>query len=206
MKVMSRRTQIQVKGNRTIFTYAYLFMAAQHALEHAEASEAGRFYDCMSAIMFCAFTLEAYFNHLGKQTFNSWDIIERKLGPKEKLSLLLDILKHKADYSRRPFQTLKDIFRFRDALAHGKTEEVHYEGPQYLSSGERPSSPDLFWESCCTIAYVKRVIEDTELMIEELHNKAGLYAPALGILGEGGYVSECPPEEPEHDSKGVSDK
>lgn len=75
-------------------------MAANHALEHAEASELdreahrhGQTYDCMAAILFCAFTLESYFNYLGKEKFPSWDKVERKLGPKEKLPLLLDAIK-----------------------------------------------------------------------------------------------------------------
>ncbi|HLF85342.1 MAG TPA: hypothetical protein VI837_14305 [Blastocatellia bacterium] len=176
------KTKTKVEAKRTVFTYAYLNMAANQALEHAEASERGRTYDCMSVILFCAFTLEAYFNHLGKEKFQCWELIERRLGPKEKLLLLLDVIKHSIDESRRPFQTLKDIFRLRDALAHGKTEEFAYSGILMLSADERPSEPEVVWLSYCTLANAKRCLEDTTHMITELHRRAGFSGGAFSGL------------------------
>jgi hypothetical protein len=190
---MKIRTQVEAK--RTIFTYAYLNMAARHALEHAEASEHGRTYDCMSVILFCAFTLEAYFNHLGKEKIRSWVKIERKLGPKEKLALLLDVIKHSVDESRQPFQTLTEIFRLRDALAHGKTEEFKYSGIQRLAANELPRDPEVFWLDFCTLDNAKRCFRDTNLMISELHEHAGLPGKPFGGLEIGERSASILPEE-----------
>lgn len=172
---------VSVEGSRTIYTYAYLYEAARQSLMQAKSTEAGQSYNCMSTIVFCAFTLEAYFNHLGKQKLSSWTKIERKLGPKEKLALLLDIIDHTVDDSRKPFQTLIEIFKFRDALAHGKTEDVQFKSPQKMEEEGLPRDPQLFWESFCNIVNAERCVEDTASIVTELHKFAGKPHVPLGL-------------------------
>lgn len=186
VKATVKKIRTRVEAKRTVFAYAYLHAAAKHSLEHAEASEDGRTYDCMATILFCAFTLEAYLNHLGKVKIPSWEKIERKLGPKEKLYLLIDVMKHAVDESRRPYQTLKDMFRLRDALAHGKTEEFSYSGIQRLAPDERPRDPEVFWLTYCSLENARRCVEDTRRIMSELHQSAGLQGePFRGLeVGE----------------------
>jgi hypothetical protein len=179
----------QTEGNRTIYTYAYLYQAAKNALLQTKPDQKGHGYNCMSAIIFCAFTLEAYFNNLGKQKLHSWEKIERKLGPREKLALIGDILNHPIDVSQRPFQTFTEIFKLRDALAHGKTEQFRFENIQKVFEEGAPREPEPFWMSLCNITSAKRCVEDTKAIIEELHKFAEQPFTAFGVLEEGEWVS-----------------
>ena len=66
--------------------------------------------------------IRGYLNHIGTDLLESWDDVEQKLGWRPKLSLLGELLPMKPDFGKRPFQLLPDVFRFRDAIAHGKTK------------------------------------------------------------------------------------
>ena len=45
------KRKVSVSSERTIHTYGYLRIAAEWALEQAEKTEEGRFYNCMSSII-----------------------------------------------------------------------------------------------------------------------------------------------------------
>src|ERR1035437_4185958 len=117
---MTKNTS-RVRASTTTKTYVYCRIAARVALERAKSLAGGSFYFYMMAATFATFSVEAFLNHLGERKVTDWRAIERRLGPKEKLLVLRLLLHLTVDESRRPFQTLRDMLRVRDALAHGKT-------------------------------------------------------------------------------------
>ena len=52
-----------------------------------------------------------------------WEYLER-LKPREKLDLLTDLTHVKPDYGSRPWQIVKELFDFRNDIAHGKPENL----------------------------------------------------------------------------------
>jgi hypothetical protein len=79
---------------------------------------------CISVIVFSAFCLEGYMNHIGPTYFQTW--FDEETGeiwkrPKEKLCLICDKVNITPDFGRRPFQSFSQIFRFRNLIAHAKT-------------------------------------------------------------------------------------
>ena len=167
------RQQYKVEAERTVFTYVRLMQASSHALEDGNAREEGSFYEWMTAGVFAAFSLEAYLNHLGPRRFQCWDELER-LSVEAKLSLILEDLKQQPDFSRRPFQTVRDVLRFRNQLALGRTQLVKETSIQKLLPRERPRYPELPWESQCTKEAAQRFASDVCAVISQLHTWAGL--------------------------------
>ena len=76
-----KREKKCVQSHRTPKTFVYLYNASRHALKKAQREEPGGFFDCMAAILFCAFTLEAYLNDLGVKKIQTWAKDEEKLRP-----------------------------------------------------------------------------------------------------------------------------
>ena len=71
----------------------------------------------MASIIFSAFALEAYLNHLGKKIYTKkeWEIFER-IKPLDKLDLISEKFNIDLNKGSRPFQTIKAVFKFRKTL------------------------------------------------------------------------------------------
>ena len=83
--LVSRRAL--VKSERYLPTYFLLRGASWSALKGAKASEDGRFFNLLYAMVFSAFCLEAFINHLGKLKHPNWRKLRKKLqSPKTKLN------------------------------------------------------------------------------------------------------------------------
>src|SRR4030042_2030914 len=121
-----KKNKVKVSTERTINTYAELWHASYWIKDKAEKEVEGSFFQIMACLVITAFAFEAYLNHLGKQTFRFWDEIERKLSPINKLNVITEELSITLDFGKRPVQTIKELFKFRDSVAHGKTEILKY--------------------------------------------------------------------------------
>lgn len=102
-------------------TYAAIFRTAWHLLDMAERYETDRLLNLQAATVFFGFTFEAYLNHAGAEEIQFWDEIER-IPYKNKLTVLSKQLGFAKDLSKPPLQVILELFRLRDALAHGRTE------------------------------------------------------------------------------------
>ena len=83
--VMSNAT---VSGRQTTNTFAYMFVGAKAMLNQAERDQNGQLYNLVSCLIYCAFTIEAYLNHLGQLKHNDWDRKERSLSKLKKFKTL----------------------------------------------------------------------------------------------------------------------
>ena len=176
------KRKVKVSTERSVNTYSYLRIACQHALELANKSEEGRLYNCMTAMLFSAFCIEAYLNHLGNQKVDYWHVLKKKLSPEEKLNIISKIIGCEVDYGKRPFQSFTEIFRFRNMLVHAESEYLTVEEEQSLSPDEFPKLPQGKWESEVNLAKAKRFVEDTETLLTKLHMLSGERLP-FGSLG-----------------------
>jgi hypothetical protein len=146
-----------------IKTYVYLFNAARLSIKDAdvEKKEEIAFYNCMTSIVFLAFCIEAYLNHMGEEKIQHWEDDFESLRPIAKLRLIMS--EHgEVDFSRRPFQSFSDIFSFRNQLAHGKT---------VFAFEKHPKEPLAKWEKLCNVKDAKRLFDDTEKIIRFIHAK-----------------------------------
>ncbi len=169
------RVRATVKRERKVNTFAELSHANWVLLENTVEQREGWFYECMTAILISAFKFEPYLNHVGAILFTYWDEMER-LPHKNKLNIIRSHLDIKKEDGKRPYQTLKNLFYLRDAVAHGKTE--YLSPPDSVEVGHieeiRRKTPLTRWEELCTIDFAKQAYEDTETIVGQIHSKAGL--------------------------------
>ena len=165
---MGEKKKYRVQSETTTTTYVYCWNAAHRSLEKARENKPGALYFKMMAGVFAAFTVEGYLNHLGQERVGVWKNLERKLGPQEKLLLLRDMLHLSVDISSRPFQTLHDMVRLRDALAHGKTLTMKIDCVIDNPAEEESRYPQPTWKKLCSIESVERMVEDAEQIIRYL--------------------------------------
>jgi len=91
-------------------------------------------------VVFAAFAIEAYLNSIGARKITFWDELER-LPWKKKVEILHKQAGSKPDWGKEPLQFAKEVFEFRDKLAHGKPERVL--GPVFNDANEAGRLQDL---------------------------------------------------------------
>lgn len=182
----SRRAR--VSGRQTTITFVYTHTGAKHMLELAEATRDGQLYTATSALVYCAFTLEAYLNHLGKLRHAGWDDVERSYGKRRKYEMFAQAAGLQIDYARRPYSTLVELFAFRDCMAHGKTET---ENVSVLIDANAPRLPQIVsnsdWQAFATIENARQAISDVERLVRELHAASGQRGDPFERAGGGRY-------------------
>jgi len=77
----------------------------------------------MASLVFTAFSLEAYLNHIGPNVMEDWTTVD-KLRPKEKLQAVAGKIGLEVHFGRRPWSIMKLLFGFRNDIAHGKSIKV----------------------------------------------------------------------------------
>jgi hypothetical protein len=179
----------KVSKERQVNTYAEMWHASNIMLGKAKKDPEGSFYQLMASLIFTAFTLEAYLNHIGQSIFKCWDDLEQ-LSPKRKLNLIAEKLKIERDDSKRPFQTVSKLFKFRNDIAHGKTVRMKSENrinvvdldyTLNVRLGERLETP---WQKYCSLRNAERAREDVKIIIRQLHKAAGVTDHILFSFGQ----------------------
>jgi hypothetical protein len=169
------RKKYKVQASNTTNTYVYCFIAAKQALEQAQKQELGRFYSCMVAGIFAAFTFEAYLNHIGQQKkVRDWDIQEKTRGHRDKLKLLKKSLGFTADLRQTPFKSINNIFYLRDSLAHGKTKTISIDKIVKNHQVGSTEYTQVDWKKLCTLPKVTIMVNDVESMIRSIHQQLGI--------------------------------
>ncbi len=182
------KKRARVSGRHTKITFVYTHIGAKHMLQLAESTQDGQLYTVTSALVYCAFTLEAYLNHLGMLRQSNWHEIERKHSKRKKFDLLAQAASLQIDYCARPYSTLNALFAFRDRMAHGKTktEEV-----SLLINANAPSLPQIVsesdWQAFATIENARQAIEDVEVLVRALHAGSGQHGDPFARAGGGIY-------------------
>ena len=163
------KNKIVVKAKTISYAYVTHHNAAYYALQAANESVEGSFFNCLTAMVFAAFSLEAYLNHLGTSEFPNWIKFERNKSPRQKLEMLVAKRGFSPDFSTPPFSTFDQIFTFRKKIAHGKTEKVEVEEVQERELGDKPDLPRTSWQVETSLENAASFVEDSASMIRLLH-------------------------------------
>ena len=92
-----------------------------HEIERSEENEEP--YELLPALVFAAFTIEAYVNSVGSRKVTFWDQLER-LPWRNKIEILHSTAGAQADWGKDPLQLATQLFEIRDRLAHGKEDSI----------------------------------------------------------------------------------
>ena len=185
-KTNKTKRKNKVVATRNVNTFSYISSVSKECLERAESKIEGQNLMLSASMVFSAFKVEAFLNHLGSMKIPFWMTIERKLSPIEKLEVISKYLGITLDLGKRPFQTLKRMFRFRDSLAHGKSQELFEKTIQDLEEDESPTVPLTYWEKEISIETAKLYLEDSKKITVFLSENANI---ELSHLVLGSYYS-----------------
>ena len=111
--------KIHITKERKVITYSDFWRTSEYLLERGQDEERGSYFLFLSSLVFSAFSLEAFLNHVGEHLFSSWDDLE-KLKTKAKIKIIAEKLNIKIDYGDTPWQIIPEIIGFRNKVAHGK--------------------------------------------------------------------------------------
>lgn len=164
--------QAKFEGQREVRTFAQLAHGADVLLGKAEADESGSAYTLMGSLLLRAFTFEAYLNHLGETILGLWGPCDR-MPVLDKYRTICDAYNVKPDWSRQPHQTMTELFKFRNQMAHGRSFTIQESRVVPADSDPHELIPEAPWEKYCTLETAKRAKDDMSEIITELHKAAG---------------------------------
>lgn len=160
--------------SRIVYMYKYTLMTAEQMIEQASKGEEKN--NSLSAIVFCAFTLEGFLNHVGAELIEEWNNLFESLAPKAKLVLITDKFKIKFSFGEEPFQSFSKVFQIRNQLAHPKTKKHNYQGSDKklkIKVGEKEWLADE-WEIYSDLQKAKKIVFDTKEIIKRLEDELNI--------------------------------
>ncbi|HEV2694414.1 MAG TPA: hypothetical protein VG347_16090 [Verrucomicrobiae bacterium] len=165
---------IKIRKKRDYRPHSEAIHGAKVLLRLSEEEKKGCFYQWMGSLLLCAFAYEGYLNFLGRKLFPSWEDFERQMSWQSKTKLIADHISLKLNEGAEPFQAVKQLFKFRDQIAHPKPKEMEEE---FETTNEKLES--VFYENTksdeekfCSQENAKLCIERVEQMMELLFNQA----------------------------------
>ncbi len=178
---MDKPRKARVTKQRDVRIHAELWHTANCLLDAGQKEATGSAHQFRASLVFRAFYLEAFLNWLGPHILPHWKYLER-LNPKEKLDLLNGLIGVTPDYASPPWQIVKDLFTFRNTLAHGKPESVKTESLEDIDDildrklGEAAKTQ---WEQFGTEANAVKAKEDVQRIAELLYKTANVQHDGL---------------------------
>ncbi|RJQ78544.1 MAG: hypothetical protein C4519_11965 [Desulfobacteraceae bacterium] len=165
--------KLEIEHEREFKPYVELSRANRIILDNARQKRDGWLYECMSSILISAFQFEGLINQIGYIVIPYWEEIER-ISRKGKLKMICSVLQISINPSERPFQSIFELFSFRDQLAHPKPmilREKKFCKQENIENARRVW-PKTKWEKMCSIEFAERCSEDIRQLGKALCEKS----------------------------------
>jgi len=185
--------KVRLYGKKDLRIAAYNRSGARFFLSLAEKQEEGQFYSAQASLLFSAFTHEAFLNNLGTRIIKDWSQHDRDT-PKAKLTVICNTISYKPNMGTRPYQTLTELFRFRNLIVHGREETISTPAKgkvvTRVDKGGYLDALEGKWERYCTVQNARKAYDDVGGIAADLCDKAGIRKFAgfpFGTLASGMY-------------------
>jgi hypothetical protein len=167
--------KVRVTQERKVITYADFWQTSRVLLEKAQAEPRGSYYLVLGSLVFSAFALEAFLNHLGESTFKSWNDLE-SISVRAKVSVICERIGVEPNWGAQPWQIIPEIIGFRNKVAHGKNAMLKFEAIVSKDRYEEVLHQFLFadWQQYATQENAMRVRASLEELFKLLHKKAAI--------------------------------
>jgi hypothetical protein len=157
-------------------TYAYLLASAKRevvAAQATEITELEKLLKSINAIVFIAFFMEAFLNHIGSLIIKNWKGVSYNLSPIRKLNKILKELSFEENSNLDHIKNLNDLFRVRNLIAHGQTKRYRQEINESFEM-ELVLAIQSKWESSCTPENAAKLLASMESLGKLIYAKAGI--------------------------------
>ena len=157
-------------------TFASHYKTAEFLFKNAKVSNEGQFYNLVSCISFCAFSLEAYINHQGfieqNEEWEEWDSNNHPCF-KTKIKRLSELIGFNVNFNSDAFTIITPLFQFRDIIVHGRTEQV-VKRVKKTQNNTRGAMLNLSSEidKFCTLKNAELILKSTRIIIEKFNEKS----------------------------------
>ncbi|MCD8523047.1 MAG: hypothetical protein LRY66_11320 [Saccharospirillaceae bacterium] len=177
------RNEIVKESNREVKTFVELMHGADSMLDKALGGIEGRYYCVMSSLILCAFSFEAYMNHLGVKHRDLWTKDERLSVLKKYERLCRHLGIEKPDFGQGDDQRLKQLFCYRDTMAHGETHDLELKKPVKKASDDMSYTLRTDWENFTSLPMAEKCLASAKGIINRMNEAAGLgeYAFEFGV-------------------------
>ena len=177
---------IRIVKERKVITYTDLWTTAEFLLKQGLEQEVGYYCMFLSSLMFRAFSLEAFLNHIGEHLFLTWGELEKSLSPNAKLSLIGEKLNLKIEYGKAPWQIVPELIGFRNKVAHGKnsllkTEQIVPANEKYEKIMYKFLMAD--WQEHATKSNSLKAKKQLEVLFNKIHAAANIENDILFDFG-----------------------
>ncbi|OQS35579.1 hypothetical protein B0T40_12615 [Chromobacterium haemolyticum] len=183
---------VEISKQREMVMYSELWHAGNCVLEQARINQEGASWQFLSAVLLTAFAFEAYQNHVGPSLFAHWSHLDR-LPPLAKLDLIIDRLEIKLPNAKsgRPWQSIRDLFDFRNTIAHGRSKQLDHTEIKNTTNYHDALNGELLddWElRIKDDKFVLRCRQDVETVLRLIHEelpepKEALFTFGMGLNG-----------------------
>jgi hypothetical protein len=176
--------KVKTSRERLLVTYAEHWQSSQTFLKLGIENPEGSYHQFLGSIVFTAFSLEAFLNHVGEAIFKSWPELE-KLTPKGKVNLITEKLGVKVDYGSMPWQIIPEIIGVRNKIAHGKNELLRDERMLTVDTYDEKMGEILrsHWQSYVTQQSAERACEKVQEICKTIWAKANFKELELFEIG-----------------------
>ena len=143
-------------------------------------------------VVFIAFAIESYLNTLGSKEILFWDSLER-LPWRSKIVILHAQAKAVPDWGSEPLQFASEVFKLRDKLAHGKSEQIRGPLTRDWLEAHRPHVHERLqpeWYKSITLEWVLRAKERFVRLMQYLGNLFGEHESHHALLATGGVITD----------------
>jgi hypothetical protein len=172
----NQATQIYIREAKA---YLKPLVMAEHLSERALLKKKNAFYDACASLVFLAFSIEAFCNHIGWKLAPDFAAFD-DLCAKDKLRRVAELVNFPLKLGERPFQTFTEVYKFRNMMAHSRTQEVKVERtvprPSPGTPTELPKLPPMEWEAYCTPENLIKAIADVRNGLKSLYDASALAA------------------------------
>lgn len=176
--------KVKTTRERLLVTYAEHWHSSRVFLKLGIENPKGSYHQFLGSIVFTAFSLEAFLNHVGEALFNSWPELE-KLTPKGKVNLITEKLGIKVDYGSMPWQVIPEIFGIRNRIAHGRNELLRDERMLTVDTYDEKMGEILRskWQGYATQKIAERAREKVEEICKTIWGKTDFKEHELFEVG-----------------------
>ncbi len=170
---------------RRIYSHNHHLAAAEYFLATSKEKGKNEVINATACLIFAAFTIEAYLNHIGEKLFPSWkEYLKKGLNSEAKLCLIADKIGLTINFGTAPFQSFRTAFRFRNAMAHSVTEDLSSEKSKHFLQVGSEYWPATEWEKLCNSNIAQKLYNDTEEIILIIEKKSGVERIPFFLLSE----------------------
>ena len=166
--------QIAIKKETTVQSYGEFWDAFLFLKQRIDKNAMGWIHLKLSALTMACFAIEAFANHVGKHLFPSWDTIERGVSTDGKLKMFIEMKEMGIKYEETPFNTVHGLIKWRNKIAHGRTEKI---ATSHIVSAD--GYEELFhrieqakWRKYVIDVDIDKIEKDCKELMETIHMKA----------------------------------